>query len=116
MHPDVAQWIRVSKRLTQASGYLELGLPQQALDLLDNLGPLGPFEAQVELLRGEAYRRQQRFQEAAMSFRAAAEKSLSPRDRQALLLMSVCYQQTGNVFEALRRLAQARDAASPETK
>lgn len=116
MQPDVAQWIRVSKRLTQASGYLELGLPQQALDVLDKLGPLGPFEAQVELLRGEAYRRQRKFQEAAVSFRAAAEKSLSARDRQALMLMSVCYQQSGNIVEALRSLAQSRDASSPETK
>ncbi len=116
MQPDVAQWIRVSKRLTQASGFLELGLPEQALAVLNNLGPTGPFEAQVELLRGEAYRRQQKFQEAAVAFRAAAEKSLSTRDRQALMLMAVCFQQSSKVVEALRRLAQSPDASSPEAK
>lgn len=114
MRPDVAQWIRVSKRLTQAGGYLEMGMPQQALDSLDNLGSLGPFEAQVELLRGEAFRRQQRFQEAAISFKAAADKSSSPRDRETLLAMSICYQQTGNVAEAMKLLGRARGASSSD--
>jgi tetratricopeptide (TPR) repeat protein len=116
MRANVAQWIRVSKRLTQAGGYLELGMPQQALDCLDNLGVLGPFEAQVELLRGEAYRRQRRFQEAATSFKMAAEKSSSPRQRETFLAMSICYGQTGNMQEAFEMLARARGAPSPEAE
>jgi tetratricopeptide (TPR) repeat protein len=89
-------------------------MPQHALDCLDNLGVLGPFEAQVQLLRGEAFRRQHRFQEAATSFKAAAEKSSSPRDRETYLAMSICYGQTGNMQEAFKMLGRARGAASPE--
>ncbi len=116
MRADIVQWIRVSKRLTQAGGYLELGMSQQALDCLENLGTLGPFEAEVELLRGEAFRRQRRFREAATSFKAAAEKAASPRDRETYLAMSICYRQTGNVLEALQMLARARGAAPPKAK
>jgi hypothetical protein len=35
MEPRVAQWIRLSKRITQAAGYLELDLPETALQRLD---------------------------------------------------------------------------------
>ncbi len=82
MRVDIAQWIRVTRRLTQAAGYLELDMPQQALARLDNLGPLGPFEADVELLRGEAFRRQQRYDDAARSFEAA-KKSRAALRRQS---------------------------------
>jgi tetratricopeptide (TPR) repeat protein len=103
--------IRVSKRLTQATGYLELDMCQQALECLDNLGPLGPFEGEVELLRGDAFRRQRRFREAARSFKAAAQKfSLSAQDRETYLAMWMCYRQAGNMPEAMEMLARARGA------
>jgi len=116
MRADIAQFIRVSKRLTQAGGYLELGMEQHALDCLDNLGPLGPFAAEVAVLRGEAFRRQHRFQEAANSFKAAASQMSSPQDRQAYLAMSICYHQAGNVHKAVQMLARARGAAPQRPK
>jgi len=116
MRPEIAQMIRVSKRLTQASGYLELDMPHKALECLDNLGALGPFEADVAILRGEAFRRQHRFQEAANSFQTAARKMPSPQDRDAYLAMSVYYQQAGNVAQAVQMLARARGARPRKRK
>ena len=116
MRADIAQMIRVSKRLTQAGGYLELDMPHKTLECLDNLGALGPFEAEVSILRGEAYRRQHRFREAANSFHAAAQKMPSPKDREAFLAMSVCYHQAGNVGQAVRMLARARGAKPRKRK
>jgi len=116
MRADIAQLIRVSKRLTQASGYLELEMPQLALERLEDLGALGPFEAEVAVLRGEAYRRQRRYREAASSFKTAAKRLASPQDRQAYLAMSICYQQAGNLQEAVQMLARARGAASTGSK
>jgi tetratricopeptide (TPR) repeat protein len=108
--------IRVSKRLTQAGGYLELDMPHKALECLDNLGLPGPFEAEIEILRGEAFRRQERFQEAADSFKAAARKMPSPKDREAYFAMSVCYHQAGNVAQAVHMLARARGAKPRKRK
>ena len=57
----------------QAEGYLELGMPQHALDNLDrlggdeNLGPRGLF------LRGEALKELDRYQEAVGTLKKAAE-------------------------------------------
>jgi len=116
MRTDIAQMIRVSKRLTQAAGYLELDMPHKALECLDNLGLLGPFEAEVDLLRGEAFRCQERFQEAAKSFKAAARKMPSQKDREAFLAMSVCYHQAGNVAQAVQMLARARGAKPRKRK
>jgi tetratricopeptide (TPR) repeat protein len=116
MRTDIAQLIRVSKRLTQAGGYLELDMPHKALECLENLGPLGPFEGQAEFLRGEAFRRQRRFQEAAHSFKVAAGKFSSPQNREAYLAMSVCYRQAGNPAQALKMLAHARGANLPKRR
>ena len=116
MRADIAQWIRVSKRLTQAAGYLELEMPQHALERLEHLDPLGPFEADVSLLRGEALRRQNRLQEAAASFQVAAAKLASPQDREAYLAISLCLRQVGKVHEATQMLARARGAGLSEAK
>jgi tetratricopeptide (TPR) repeat protein len=95
MAMDMGQLVRVAKRLNQASGYLELGMPQQALDALERLGPLGPFDAEVEYLRGHALRLQHRYREAARKFRLAAEKLPPQDDDAAWLALSVIYNKIG---------------------
>ena len=116
MDARIAQMIRVSKRVTQAAGFLELNLSQKALDCLHNLGPLGPFEAEVELLRGEAFRRQRRFQDAAKSFSTAVRRFVSPQDQRTYLALSACFQQVGDPAQALQMLARARGADAPKPK
>jgi Flp pilus assembly protein TadD len=95
---DMTQLVRVAKHLTQASGYLELGMPQQALDTLERLGPLGPFDAEVEFLRGHALRMQHRYREAARKFRLAAEKLPPQDDDIAWLALSAIYSKIGNAL------------------
>jgi tetratricopeptide (TPR) repeat protein len=96
MAMDMAQLVRVAKRLNQASGYLELGMPQQALDSLERLGPSGPFDAEVEYLRGHALRMQHRYREAARKFRLAAEKLPPQDDDAAWLALSAIYSKVGD--------------------
>ncbi len=92
----MTQLVRVAKRLTAASGYLELGMPQQALDVLEHLGPPGPFDAEIEYLRGHALRLQHRYREAARKFRLAAEKLPQQDDDAAWLALSVIYNKVGS--------------------
>lgn len=110
MDSDFRQFVRIGKRISQAAGYLELGMAEQALRALKNLGELGPFEAEVQLLRGEALRRQQRFAEAALSFEQAAQKFPEPLDRPAWLAGSWCYRQAGDVERAVNLMGWARGA------
>jgi tetratricopeptide (TPR) repeat protein len=114
MSPDNAQLIRVAKRLQQASGYLELGLTQQALDRLSGLGSLGPLEAEVALVRGEALRLQQRYADAATSLKSAALKFPPPFDRSAWLALSLCYRAAGNTEGADNSMGRARGAKWPK--
>ena len=110
MTSDIAQFIRVAKRLNQATGYLELGMAQHTLDCLRDLGPLGPFEGEAELLRGEALRRQHRYRDAAVALRTAAEKFPAPQDKVAWLVLSRCYRLAGAHAKAVQMLAHARGA------
>lgn len=107
---DERQMVRVAKRMRQAAGYLELAMPQQALDRLESLGTLGPLESEVELLRGEAMRMQHRYEEAAVSFAIAARKSPPPQSKAAWLALSLCWQQVGDTDRAIQMLGLARGA------
>ncbi len=110
---DMRQLHRVAHRLREASGYLELGMAQQALDRLDGLGDLGPFEGEVDLLRGEAYGAQQKFAEAAASFKNAVACLPPPYRRPAFLALSMIYQEAGDTDRATQALAHARGAWNP---
>ena len=107
---DERQMVRVIKRMRQAAGYLELAMPQQALDRLESMGTLGPLEAEVELLRGEAMRMQHRYEEAAVSFAIAARKSPPPQSKAAWLALSLCWQQVGDKDRSIQMLGLARGA------
>ncbi len=107
---------RIAHRLREASGYLELGMAQHALDRLDGLGELGPFEGEVSLLRGEAYGAQEKFAEAAASFKTATKLLPPPFRRPAFLALSMVYQEVGDTDRASQAMARARGAGSPRPK
>lgn len=113
---DMNQLRRIAHRLREASGYLELGLAQQALDRLDGLGELGPFEGEVSLLRGEAYGAQEKFSEAAASFKTAARLLPPPFRQPAFLALSMVYQEAGDMDRATQALARARGAGFPKPR
>ena len=110
MRAEVAHLVRVAKRLTEASGYLELGLTARALDCLEGLEPHGPFEAGVALIRGEALRLEHRYADAAAALKVAAAKVPAPHDKSAWLALSLCFGQAGNLKQAIQMLARARGA------
>ena len=98
----------VARRLREATGFVELGLPQYALDRLDGLDEPGPFAAQIELVRGEALRRQHRYFDAVASLKRAAAEFPAPFNKSAILALSACYHQAGDHAGAMNALASAR--------
>ena len=113
---DEVHYQRISKRLAQAVGYLEFGMPGHALERLEGLGELGPLEAEVEMVRGEALQCQHRYDDAAASLKNAARKAPSPRNRAAWLALSMCYRQAGDTDRAIQSLANARGAMADNLK
>jgi tetratricopeptide (TPR) repeat protein len=110
MKINYMQLALVARRLREATGFMELGLPQYALDRLDGLDDPGPFTAQIELVRGEALRRQHRYRDAAVSLKRAAANFPTPYDKPAMLALSACYHQAGDQIGAINALASARGA------
>ena len=105
MTPQLSHFMRVAKRVSAAAGYLELGMSQHTLDCLENLGDVGPFEADVDILRGAAFGLQHRFPEADVALATAVEKSPAPEDKLAWIALSICYNEAGNTAKALQMLA-----------
>jgi tetratricopeptide (TPR) repeat protein len=113
MAPDVANIVRTAKRLSEATGYFELGMFEHALRCLDRVASNGPFEAEIAMLRGEALRLQHRFKDAAQSLCIAANKFPAPLDRSAWYALSLVYRQTGDALKAIQMLGRARGAQTP---
>lgn len=91
----------VARRLIEADGYLDLGLPRRALEVLESRSDWASMQFEACLLTGEALRLLERYVEALRPLEMAAR--LRPNDLQVALAQGWCYKRT-------HRLAQAIDA------
>jgi Tfp pilus assembly protein PilF len=111
MHESISP--RVVRRLTVAEGYLELGMPQQALAELDAVDDAGALEAPLLYLRGQALKHQERYDDAIESFRMAAELIPAPYDADAWLGLSECFRERGqeDLAEVVEMFVSSRNTA-----
>lgn len=109
MNPEYRRTIRVTRRLREAAGYLELGLAEQALRCLD-MEDLGPWEGPVAMFKGHILASQGRFRDAAQAFERAAQLFPPPHDRIAWYTLSQCLRQAGDTVRAIQVLGRARGA------
>lgn len=92
---------RVKRQLDEAEGYLMLGLPERALQILERPSDWATMQFEASLLTGEALRALGRYREALKPLEVAA--GLRPSDVSVALALGWCYKRT-------HRLAQAIDA------
>lgn len=102
-----SQRIRLSRLIQEAEGYLELDMPQHALDVLAPIEESGTFKGHLLYLRGEALRSLERYAEALEPLQAAAE--LNPSNIQIWLALGWCYKRSGRLDLAIEALEQARE-------
>jgi len=96
MRFERSDFIRAVKRMTEASGYLDLEMPHQAIESLRCITEPGPFEAQIAFLRGKALQQARRFEDAAVSL-AVAAKCIPPEfKQQAFEYLSECVRESSN--------------------
>jgi len=104
---------RLNKIQREAEGYLELGLPQQALNTLNRLG--NPIECGTvtQYLLGEALRSLERYAEALVPLQRAAETE--PENVHVWLALGWCFKRIGRLDQAIQALdkAVAADPAEP---
>lgn len=87
--------VRTLKRLTAAEGYLELDLPDLALEELGGIQQPGPYLAVIDWLTGEALKEKQEFDAAIDSLSRAIPGIPSPHNRRAIEALSECFRETG---------------------
>ena len=97
--------IRLRQIQTQAEGYLELGMPQHALDVLARLGDPANFNSHALYLWGDALQTMGRFAEALIPLGRAAK--IAPENIHVWLSMGWCHKRTGNIDLAIEALEEA---------
>lgn len=110
---DKQQFMRLGNQINEASGYLELGLPQRTLECLDRIENPGPLEGPAQYLRGAALNALERYSEAIVSLQAAAQLVPTEAAKHIWLTVSECYRHAGRSDLAIQSLANARGAVCP---
>ena len=104
--------LRVKRLERQAEGYLELDMPNQALDVLARLGDDSQLGSHGLYLSGEALRALERYEESLVYFDRAVQ--LAPGNIRVWLAMGWCHKRTGRIDLAIEDLEQARGAEPSE--
>lgn len=93
----------------QAEGYLELGMPQQALETLARLREPRGLRPRALFLQGEALRCLCRYAEALVPLCRASQAE--PANVQIWLALGWCYKRTARLDLAIHSLERALEAA-----
>lgn len=84
------------RRLVAADGYLELNMPQRALDELYKIDDAGPLEGPRRMLLGIAHKHLGENTEAIPHLEAAARVMPKPARRFAWSELTTCYRAVGS--------------------
>lgn len=101
---------RVAKRIEQSCGYLELNMPQHALDNLSGLSTDGQLQGALEYVRGQALRMQSRFDDAVAPLASAAKLLPEATTKHVYLALAECHRAMDNSSLAANTLGAARGA------
>jgi tetratricopeptide (TPR) repeat protein len=101
----VQERIRCAKIHSEAEGYLELGLPKQALECLGRLGDPAAFEVRTLYLWGESLRAMDRYGDAISPLEKAANEA--PEDTHVHMALGWCYKRTGRLDLAIATMEEA---------
>ncbi len=93
MIPRIPQ--KTVRRLIAAEGYLELGMPVQALRELDQVKDPGSLTASYSYLRGESLKRIGRYTEAIKPLQYAADLLPIPHSQLPWKSLGACYRESG---------------------
>ncbi len=97
--------LRLEKALSHVEGYFELGMPEQALEVLQRVRHLVDRDPVASFIYGETLRVLERYEEALPALRWAIERR--PGLIQAYLSLGWCAKRSGRLGEAIDALLKA---------
>ena len=104
--------IRRQQLVQQAEGYLELGMAQHALDVLNRCGDLDSLPEYALYLQGECLRSLGQFREALGPLSRAAQAN--PDDVHVWLALGWCHKRNGRLDLAIESLEEALSVAGDD--
>jgi tetratricopeptide (TPR) repeat protein len=104
------------RRLAAADGYLDLGMPRQALEELAMIGDFGPLDAPAQFLRGKALKAQENYVDAIEPLERAAKLIPAPFSAPIWKMLGECFRHEGqnDQADAADVEADASFAQAPE--
>lgn len=102
--------IRRVHTLRRAEGYLELNMPEAAIDTLNRLGDSDVLGARGLYLLGEALRSLERYCEALVPL--SKVMALAPEDPHVALAIAWCYKRVGRLEQAIHAVERALEHSS----
>jgi len=107
---------RTIRRLTAAEGYLELDMPDYALEELAGIGDAGAYSGVADWLAGEALREKKQYDAAIESLKRAVRDIPVPHNRAAVEALTVCLRNTGqdDMAEVMQMYATATQDSSSD--
>lgn len=103
--------VRRSRLQREAEGYLELGMPKQAIAALARLGDPADYQPQSLYLLGEGLRELQRYREALLPLQRAADAT--PGNLAVWFALAWCHKRTDRIDLAIDAMEKAL-AAEPK--
>ncbi|MGD9648473.1 MAG: tetratricopeptide repeat protein [Pirellulales bacterium] len=100
--------LRLAQRLRAAEGYLELGMAEHALRVLDEIEEPNSSQGSVDYLRGEALRSLERYEDALVPLQRAVERL--PSKINIWIALGWCQKRTGQLDLAIESLEKALTA------
>jgi predicted Zn-dependent protease len=100
---------QIIRRLTTAEGYLELDLPELALEELGRVTEPGEFSIPVLWMTAEALKAQGKYEEAIAPLRHVARSVPAPLRQQAWQSLSECLKSAGRIATATDALATSNE-------
>ena len=97
---------RIKRGLNEAEGFLMLGLPAKALEVLQSRADWATMKFEANFLTGEALRSLGRCREAIAPLESAA--ALRPEEIGVALALGWCYKRTHKLAQAIDSLERAR--------
>ncbi|RUL86213.1 TPR end-of-group domain-containing protein [Tautonia sociabilis] len=96
----------IVRRLLEAEGFLELGMPSHALEILQSRSEWATVQFEASYLTGEALRELGRYREALAALDVAAK--LRPDSLHVAIAQGWCYKRTHRLAQAIDALDRAR--------
>lgn len=103
---------RSLRKLVEAEGYLQLGMPREALESLEGVALGTDFDFEFFLLKGLALRDLDRFSEALVPLEQAAKRKSD--DMTLCLTLGWCLKRTDQLPRAIAALHRAQEAHPDE--